>query len=128
MNKHRLAYGALALVIVAALVTIGAFPNMIGGVARASSANVISDFGCMIDLGPIGGGLIDAEESHAVETPSGTWQFKCQGTIPEDLRPDKTVRESGLGCLLPDGSLTDAENLYTPSGQAIVTCNANPSN
>ncbi len=110
-------------VVTGALATL-AFTGIIsfGGDARAASANVIDDFGCLIDATSIGGGFIVADESHEVQTSSGNVQFKCQGTLPPELIPNKSVRVDGVGCLTNAGLTADSVNHYNPAGQAILTC------
>ena len=120
MKRRVLSFVAMASAVMAVLVITDTFSQLPGGVARASAANVVQDFACTILLP--GGGTIEADESHVVETSSGNVQFKCQGTIPEGSEPENTERVEGNECITPFGITFDTVNQYNPGGQATLTC------
>jgi hypothetical protein len=125
MHRRLFPFAAIAAGLIAAVAVADSF-SRIGGAVNAAGANVIDDFACSIALWPVGGFIIAADESHAVQSSSGNVQFKCQGTIPDELRPARSVKAVGLGCLTQFGYTQDSVNHYTPGGQATLICNINP--
>ena len=67
-------------------------------------------------------------DAHLVLTPSGEINMSCSGQIPPGQPiPTSAEVEQGVLCFLPNQlSTRQAQEVFTPSGEIILTCHYNP--
>lgn len=110
------------------VLVVFALLGVIATVSAQENANKVTDFACRITLVPLGGTQLITTDTFDVTTANGITTFFCRADIPEHLIPKKAIKVKGIGCTVRNQNrTTNVENLYTPSGQAILKCQINPS-
>lgn len=89
----------------------------------ASRTAVVKDFRCSISAGASGLGapLSTEGRTHAVTNQNGSL-LQCDFDIPEHLRPDRTVVNSGFQCGTYMGVTYDSKAVATPGGNLHLKC------
>jgi hypothetical protein len=114
------------LKVLASAVVVMIASVMLVTAAQAGTANgaivTRTEDGCFINVPEFGFIVGDLQD---VQTPSGNEKFTCIGEIAPGLEPDKAVVLKDATCSGFSGS-GDATIVFTPSGNAIATCQIRP--